>query len=85
MGVVSQIDKPRSPAGEAKGDYHNLLFGRTQEHREAFRAKVLSVTIDDLQRVAKTYLQPDLASVAVISQQSQRDALEGLGLEIKEL
>ncbi|KZY49695.1 MULTISPECIES: insulinase family protein [unclassified Oleiphilus] len=85
LGVVSQIDKPRSPAGEAKGDYHNLLFGRTQEHREAFRAKVLSVTIDDLQRVAKTYLQPGLASVAVISQQSQRDALEGLGLEIKEL
>ncbi|WP_197486069.1 insulinase family protein, partial [Oleiphilus sp. HI0061] len=26
LGVVSQIDKPRSPAGEAKGDYHNLLF-----------------------------------------------------------
>jgi Zn-dependent M16 (insulinase) family peptidase len=85
LGVVSQIDKPRSPAGEAKGDYHSLLFGRTQEHREAFRAKVLSVTLDDLQRVAGTYLKPENASVAVISQQSQREALEELGLEIYEL
>ena len=85
LGVVSQIDKPRSPAGEAKGDFHNLLFGRTQEHREAFRAKVLSVTLEDLQRVAERYLKPEQASVAVISQQSQREALEALGLEIHEL
>jgi presequence protease len=85
LGVVSQIDKPRSPAGEAKGDFHNLLFGRTQAHREAFRAKVLAVTLEDLQRVAKTYLQPEQASVAVISQASQREVLESLGLEIHEL
>ncbi len=85
LGVVSQIDKPRSPAGEAKGDYHNLLFGRTQAHREAFRAKVLAVSIDDLQYVAKTYLKSEQASLAVISQQSQRAVLEDLGLEIKEL
>jgi Zn-dependent M16 (insulinase) family peptidase len=85
LGVVSQIDKPRSPAGEAKGDYHSLLFGRTQEHREAFRAKVLSVSLEDLQRVAETYLKPEQASVAVISQQSQRAVLEGLGLTIHEL
>ena len=33
LGVVSSIDKPGSPAGEAKQAYHSALFGRTPEQR----------------------------------------------------
>ena len=85
LGVVSQIDKPRSPAGEAKGDFHSLLFGRTHDQRARFRSAVLKVSLEDLQRVASSYLKPELASIAVISSAANEDALKALGLEIKEL
>lgn len=85
LGVVSQIDKPRSPAGEAKGDFQSELFGRSQAQREAFRAAVLKVGLEDLLRVANTYLQPEQASIAVISKPESRDELTALGLQIEEL
>lgn len=70
LGVISSLDKPSSPAGEAKQDFHNQLFGRTIEQRRAFRAAILQVTIDDLVRCAKTYLLPEKASIAVITNQA---------------
>lgn len=85
LGVISHIDKPRSPAGEAKGDYHSTLFGRTRAHRERFRSNILSVTIDDLVRVAELYLKPENASFGVISQSSNRAKLLELGFKVFEL
>ena len=85
LGVVSQIDKPRSPAGEAKGDYHNNLFGRTRKHREQFRANVLKVTLADLLEVADKYLRPENASYGVITQSSNKKQLQELGFEVFEL
>lgn len=67
LGVISSMDKPGSPAGEAKSTYHSSLFGRTPEVRRAFRQQILSVTLDDLKRVAKTYLKPEMASIAVVT------------------
>lgn len=75
LGVVSSIDKPGSPAGEAKQAFHNQLFGRSHEVRQAFREKVLKVTLEDLKRVATTYLQPEMASTAVITNANAIDAL----------
>lgn len=85
LGVVSQIDKPRSPAGEAKGDFHSELFGRTQAKRDQFRQAVLKVSLDDLKHVASTYLQDENASVAVVSNSANEEALRDLGVEIQEL
>ena len=67
LGVVSSIDKPGSPAGEAKQAYHAEVFGRTAEQRRAFRAKILKVSIADLQRVGRTYLIAAKASVAIVT------------------
>lgn len=75
LGVISSMDKPGSPAGEAKSTYHSTLFGRTPEVRQAFRERILAVTLDDLKRVAKTYLQPEKASVAVVTSQKTADTL----------
>ncbi|WP_415900855.1 insulinase family protein [Neptuniibacter sp. QD48_11] len=75
LGVVSSIDKPGSPAGEAKQAFHSSLFGRTPEQRKAFRARILNVTLDDLKRVAKTYLLDKEGSVAVITSKEQADSL----------
>lgn len=85
LGVVSSLDKPSSPAGEAKQTFHAELFGRTKEKRETFRQQVLEVTIDDLKRVAKTYLQPEKASTAVVTGSGQLEKVKALGLDVVNL
>lgn len=83
LGVIGSIDKPGSPAGEAKSTYQAELFGRTREKRELFRNRVLLVTADDLKRVARTYLTPEKASIALVTHAGQKPSLESLGLQLK--
>lgn len=85
LGVVGSIDKPGSPAGEAKTTYQAELFGRTREKREQFRSRVVKVTLADLVRVADQYLLMDRASVGIVSHAGQQDKLQTLGLEILHL
>lgn len=70
LGVISSLDKPGSPAGEAKQAFHNELFGRNIEQRRDFRQRILQVSLDDLKRVGAQYLQAELASTAIITSQS---------------
>ncbi len=85
LGVISNIDKPGSPAGEAKDAFYNALYGRTPELRRRFRSRVLAVRLEDLQRVAGAYLQADTANVAVISNAAARERCEKLALEVNTL
>ncbi len=85
LGVIGGLDKPSSPAGEAKEAFHNTLYGRTPEQRQNHRQKILSVTLEDLQRVGETYLQPEKASTAVISNPNMSDVADKLGLTIKQI
>ncbi|MFL1406309.1 insulinase family protein [Marinobacter sp. M1N3S26] len=85
LGVISQLDKPRSPAGEARHAFHSRLFGRSPEQQERFRKRVLAVTVDDLRRVAGDWLRPEKASTAVITSHDNRDGVTRLGLDIREL
>ncbi|WP_295799272.1 insulinase family protein [uncultured Microbulbifer sp.] len=82
LGVVGGMDKPGSPAGEAKKAFHSALYGRTHEVRQAFRRKVTEVTLQDLQRVGKTYLQPEKANTAVVTGSQGREA--GVALDLHE-
>jgi Zn-dependent M16 (insulinase) family peptidase len=74
LGVIGSLDKPSSPAGEAKQHFHNKLFGRSHEQRQLFRQRVLELTIDDLRRVTETYLKSGSASSAIITSQAGADA-----------
>ena len=76
LGVISGLDKPGSPAGEAKQAFHSNLFGRSPEQRRKFRQQLLQVTLDDLKRVTRLYLKPELASVAVITSPSNFQRLD---------
>ncbi|BBB31206.1 insulinase family protein [Neptunomonas japonica] len=67
FAMISYMDKPVSPASDAKQVFHNALYGRTLEQREFFRERVLNISLDDLVRVRETYLSPDKASIAVIT------------------
>lgn len=78
LGVIGSIDKPSSPAGEAKQAFHNNLFGRTAAQRTHFRQRILSVTKQDLIRVAKAYLQPEKASIALITNTENMQSLADL-------
>jgi Zn-dependent M16 (insulinase) family peptidase len=85
LGVIGQLDRPRSPAGAARHAFHNRLFGRSPEQRARFRERVLSVKTDDLKRVASTWLSPDQASIAVVTSPENRALAESLGLAIEEM
>ncbi len=85
LGVVSSIDKPGSPAGNAKEAFYNLLHGRTPDLREQFRQRVLAVTAEDLCRVAEKYLQPERASVAVVTHQAGLETIRDKGFEVFQL
>ena len=56
LGIVSSIDAPGSPSGEARQAFHQTLFGRTNEHREQLRRRIINTQVDDIKRVAETYL-----------------------------
>ena len=85
LGVIGSMDKPGSPAGEAKQAFHNELYGRTPEQRQLFRERVLKVTVADLKRVGETYLKKEQASVAVVTNPVNEELVKTLGLEIKHL
>ena len=85
FGVIASIDKPGSPAGEAKKAFVDELHGRTADDLREMRARVLDVSQDDLKRVAETYLKPDTASVGVLAGPSREDDLAALGLSIERI
>ncbi|ADE14990.1 Peptidase M16C associated domain protein [Nitrosococcus halophilus Nc 4] len=80
LGVISAIDKPKSPAGEAKSAFYNSLYGRTPEQRRRFRSRILEVRLEDLKRVAAEYLKPENASIAIITNATRLEQLAGLEL-----
>jgi Zn-dependent M16 (insulinase) family peptidase len=82
LRVLSDIDRPESPAGEAVAAYFGTRHGRTPAQRRAFRRAVMQVRMDDLRRVAERYLTPESASVAVVSSESILEAHPELGLEL---
>lgn len=85
LGVIASLDKPGSPAGEAKQTFHAELYGRDRTCRERFRNRVLAVTLADLQRVADTWLRAERASTAVITAADRTAQLDGLGLTVHAL
>ncbi len=85
LGVIGSIDKPGSPAGEARSAFHNAMHGRTRDKLQAFRQQVLAVSMDDLKRVTTTYLKNGEASTAVITSAATLEKVGDLGLEVVEL
>jgi Zn-dependent M16 (insulinase) family peptidase len=85
LGVIATMDKPSSPAGEAKQAFYNRLFGRTIAHRMEFRTRVLNTSIADLKAAATRYFDTSQASIGVIGNREAIDAIEMNGMEIKNL
>ena len=85
LNVVSKLDHPSSPAGEARKSYYARLFGKTIERREAYRAGVINVTMDDLRRVTEKYLKDVQPSQGIICSPETGEKLAKDGFDIFEV
>ena len=82
LGAIGSMDKPGSPAGEARSAYHNALHGRSKEKLQAYRQRILAVTLEDLKRVTDKYLKQGVASTAVITSAATLEQVGDLGLDV---
>lgn len=85
LSVIGSMDKPGSPAGEAKQAFHAGLAGRNDEYRNIFRARIIAVTAEDLYRVTEQYLLAEKANIAVVTGNHGKEEAETLGLDIVHL
>ena len=85
MSIISGMDKPASPAGEAVKSCFAELHGRGKEWQQALRAKILTVSIDDLKRVAGTYLKDKPHTKASLAPLEQIQNMQNLGFVVKTL
>lgn len=85
LGVVSGLDKPDSPAGAAKRDFHAMLNERTPETRQRFRERLLAVNEEKLKEVAGKYLKKDHAHTCIITDRNKAEAMKEAGLNIETL
>ncbi|PVZ64949.1 insulinase family protein [Pelagibaculum spongiae] len=67
LSVISQLDRPGSPAGECKQSFSGELFGRRAAHRSRFRHGILNVTAEALKTVAAKYLKPEQGIVSIVT------------------
>lgn len=85
LGLISSMDKPGSPAGEAITSCYALLHDRTPSFRQALREKILNVTLIDLQRIARDYLSNQNPVRAVVAPVAKREQLLDMGFQIQKL
>jgi Zn-dependent M16 (insulinase) family peptidase len=84
LNIVSAMDKPGSPAGEAKKAFYQELYGRDHAKRTAYRQAVLNADLAQIRAVGERYLQSQ-ATRAVLTQASQSDILTTNGFELIKL
>lgn len=85
LGLVASMDKPGSPVGEAITACYALLHARTPKFRKMLRERLLNVTLDDLNRVAKQYLLQQKPVKAVVAPFAKREELQQLGFSIQQV
>ena len=84
LGVISSIDKPLSPFGEAMSDFMSSLDQKTQDERLSFRSKVKECSLAELAMVSEKYLFNESKRSAIAGQNYETE-LKDLGFEIKNI
>ncbi len=82
LNIISSMDKPSSPSGEAKKAFYQDLYGRSYQARMAYRSGVLETTLADLREVAQKYLIQDKASYAVLTHEGVSEEASKEGFDI---
>ena len=84
LGVISSIDKPLSPYGEAMNDFINILDNKDKEKRLAFRSKIKDCTIDNLVEVSRKYLFNE-SKRSLIAGESHIEEIKNLNFNIRNI
>ncbi len=82
LGIISGMDKPGSPAGEAIKACFANLHHRGEAWQRKMRAAILSVTTEDLQRVAQQYLHNQKHVRSVLAPFDKEDVVKELGFKV---
>lgn len=82
LGIIASMDRPASPAGDAVKSCFGELHGRDKAWQERLRAGILAVSLDDLRRVAHTYLADKPCTKATLAPFDKEAELSELGFEI---
>lgn len=85
LGLIAGMDKPASPAGEAVKALFASLHGRGKDWQQAMRAKILAVTLADLQRVASIYLKDKPFTRATLAPYDKAEMVEKLGFNVEKV
>ena len=84
LGIISSIDKPLSPFGEAMSDFSMNLDKKDLERRLEIRSLVKSCTLNDLIDVSQKYLFNE-SKRSVIAGENYIDEMKKLNFEIKNI
>ena len=84
LGIISSIDKPLSPFGEAMSDFSMNLDKKDLERRLEIRSLVKSCTLDDLINVSQKYLFNE-SKRSVIAGENYIDEMKKLNFEIRNI
>ena len=79
LGLIGSMDRPGSPAGEAKQFFHLDRSGRSRLLRQQFREGLLRTRWADVQRAAAQYLRDQAGQRAVLAPRGTEALAEKLG------
>ena len=78
LGVIAGLDRPGSPSGEGRRRFVGDLVHYGPETLNAYRGRILGVTMADIRRAATQWLDPQQASLTAVT---SAELLESSGLE----
>ncbi len=83
LNLIAAMDKPASPAGEVMQVLTGHLTGRDRALRVSIRQQLLATRVEDIQRVAQTWLVPERARrIAIVPADCEARAMRmGFALE----
>ena len=84
LGVIRQLDKPKTPAGAAFSAFYDEMDGVGYDFRKRLREKVLATSYVEVLRAAERFLGT-APSLSVVSDRAKRAEIEQLGLQTEKL
>ena len=84
LGIISSIDKPLSPFGEAMSDFSMNLDKKDLDARLRIRSLVKSCSLDDLVNVSQKYLFNE-SKKSVIAGENYIDEMKKLNFKIQNI
>lgn len=83
LGASKTLDPLTSPDTAGRLRFFGDQAGYTPEVQEAYKARLLAVTLDDLRRVTAEWLTPERAGYALVAGKDPNPETEALGLHFE--